>query len=66
MRETGIELMDPVADLAVREIYERARMDCEPTGAPRFSPRHLTLAPQTIVPPQEDLAAVFPSRAGYY
>jgi hypothetical protein len=27
MRETGIELMDPVADLAVREIYERARMN---------------------------------------
>lgn len=27
MRETGIELMDPVADLAVREIYERAAMD---------------------------------------
>jgi hypothetical protein len=27
MRETGVELMDPVADLAVREIYERAGMN---------------------------------------
>src|SRR5688572_27578251 len=32
---------------------------------PTLSLRHLTLVPQTIVPPQENLAAIFPARAGY-
>jgi hypothetical protein len=32
---------------------------------PTLSLRHLTLVPQTIVPPQEYLAAIFPVLAGY-
>lgn len=56
MRETGIELIDPVADLAVREIYARARMDpARAVGSIRLAvallgERCIRLAPRSELP----------------